>query len=78
MFLEEQSCRDLDLTYHGAHGVLSDSEVEVATSERLSLDLGVSEVVATVDVVFVGAVEIGRAGNVLRDEFGHILEDLGS
>lgn len=69
---------DLDLTYHGAHGVLSDSEVEVATSEGLSLDLGVSEVVATVDVVFVGAVEIGRAGYVLRDEFGHILEDLGS
>ena len=63
-------------THHGAHCVLSDAEVEVATSEGFSLDLGVAEVVASVDVVLVGAVEICGSGHVLGDKLGNVLEDL--
>jgi hypothetical protein len=58
--------------------VLSDAEVEVTSSEGLSFDLWVTEVVASVDIVLVRAVEIGRAGHVLRHELGHILKDLGA
>lgn len=58
--------------------MLSDAEVKVASSEGLSLDLWVTEVVASVDIVLVRAVEISRAGHVLRYELGHILKDLGA
>ena len=58
--------------------MLSDAEVEIAASETLSLDLGVAEVVSTIDVVLVGSVEIGRTRHILGYHLGDILEDLRS
>ena len=50
-----------DAVEHGAHGVLSDTEVEVAALERLSCDFGVSEVLSLVDVVLVDDIDVDIA-----------------
>eukprot|EP00001_Collodictyon_triciliatum_P169713 30064_3 len=65
-----------DTVHERSHGVLTDTEVEVLAG--ISLVEALAEVAAVLDVVLVGAVEIGRAREELGHEVGDVVDDSGA
>mmetsp|Transcript_9229 Transcript_9229/g.15837 ORF Transcript_9229/g.15837 Transcript_9229/m.15837 type:complete len:525 (-) Transcript_9229:48-1622(-) len=64
---------------HGAHGVLTDTEVEVAASVGLGLAVpAVAPVTAILDQVLGGAVKISRAGHIVRHHISNGGDHVGA
>ena len=63
-----------EAVHDGAHGMLTDTEVKILSGVRL---VKASAPVSTVvDVVAARSVEVGRAGNVVGNKLGNLLDDL--